>query len=178
MRVAVFVAFVLVASTPSEASTDCMSKAEARQHLGSVHIYWHGRERCWDANPGRRRHHARKLHRVQETRTAQKKIDPPKWHESMSQMLPDEEPATPAWADRWADRWVEFAPPRVPVVAADTTGSLPDITGSVPDIIEPNPEPILTPRVVLMAVLAIVLTLVLVELMFGSLRWSGRRYQN
>jgi hypothetical protein len=172
MRVAVFVAFVLVASTPSEASTDCMSKAEARQHLGSVHIYWHGRDRCWDANPGRRSHHARKPHRVQEARAVQKKIDSPKWHESMSQMLPDDEAATPAWVDRWADRWVEFDPPRIPVVAADTTGSVP-----TPDIIEPIPEPMLTPRVVMMAILAIALTLVLVELMFGSLRWSGRRYQ-
>jgi hypothetical protein len=174
MRVAVFVAFVLVASTPSEASTDCMSKTEARQHLGSVHIYWHGRDRCWDANPGRRRHHAHRhqIRKVQESRTAQRKLDSPRWRESMSQMLP-EEPAAPALAGRWADRWVEFTPIRLPVVAADA-----DITGSLPpDIIEPNPEPLLTPRVVMMAILAIALTLVLVELMFGGLRWSGRRYQ-
>jgi hypothetical protein len=172
MRVAVFVAFVLVASTPSEASTDCMSKTEARQHFGSVHIYWHGRDRCWDANPGRRRHHA---HRVHQIRKVERKIDPPKWRESMSQMLPEEEPATPAWADRWADRWVEFAPPLLPVVAADA-----DITGAVPSppaVIERNPEPILTPRVVVMAILTIALILALVELVFGGVRWTGRRYQ-
>jgi hypothetical protein len=175
MRVAVFVAFVLVASTPSEASTDCMSKTEARQHFGSVHIYWHGRDRCWDANPGRRRHHAHKVHKVQESRTAQRKIDPPKWYESMSQMLPEEEPATPASADRWADRWVEFAPPQRLVVVADA-----DITGTLPSpsaFIERNPEPMLTPRVVVMAILTIALILALVELVFGGLRWTGRRYQ-
>ncbi len=38
MRVAVIVVFVSVLTTPSEASTSCMSKTEARQHFGTVHL--------------------------------------------------------------------------------------------------------------------------------------------
>jgi hypothetical protein len=40
MRVAMIVVSILVVATPSEASKSCMSKTEARQHFGSVRIYW------------------------------------------------------------------------------------------------------------------------------------------
>jgi hypothetical protein len=63
MRVAVIVVLMLVRATPSEASTSCMTKTEARQHFGSVYIYWHGPEHCWDATPTRRRH---QIHKVQQ----------------------------------------------------------------------------------------------------------------
>jgi hypothetical protein len=53
MRVAVMVVLVSVLTTPSEASTSCMSKTEARQHFGTVYLYWHGLEHCWDATPTR-----------------------------------------------------------------------------------------------------------------------------
>jgi hypothetical protein len=53
MRVAVIVVSMLAVSTPSEASKSCMSKTEARQHFGPVHIYWHGPDHCWDATPTR-----------------------------------------------------------------------------------------------------------------------------
>jgi hypothetical protein len=82
MRVAVMVVLMSVLTTPSEASKSCMTKTEARQHFGSVHIYWHGVNRCWDARPSRRYHEIHK---------AQQEIDQPKWYESMSEMLPDEE---------------------------------------------------------------------------------------
>jgi hypothetical protein len=49
MRVAMCIVAVLVVTTPSEASKSCMTKAEARQQFGSVHIYWHGPAHCWDA---------------------------------------------------------------------------------------------------------------------------------
>ena len=42
MRVAVIVVSMLMVATPSAASQSCMSKTEARQHFGSMHIYWHG----------------------------------------------------------------------------------------------------------------------------------------
>src|SRR5712672_149602 len=112
MRVAVFVVFVAflpVLSTPSEASQSCMTKTEARQHFGSVHIYWHGRDRCWDATPTRRRH---QVHKVQRT-IDQPKIAQPKWYESMSEMLPDEEPVQAPWVDRWVD----IEPQQFPIVA-------------------------------------------------------------
>ena len=51
MRVAVIVVFVSLLTTRSEASTSCMSKTEARQHFGTVYLYWHGPEHCWDASP-------------------------------------------------------------------------------------------------------------------------------
>jgi hypothetical protein len=162
MRVAVFVALVLVMSTPSEASPSCMTKTEARGHFGSVHIYWHGRDHCWDATPMRRHHQA---HKVRQIRKVQQKIDQPKWYESMSEMLPDEEPANTSWADRW----VEIEPSGRPIV--DTAKVAP------PAVIERRPEPMLTPRGVVMAILAIALTLAIVELLFGGMRSAGRRYQ-
>ena len=72
MRVAVFVVLVLVASTPSEASKSCMTRTDARQHFGSVHIYWHGEGHCWDATPIRRYH---QTHKVQKIRNVQRTID-------------------------------------------------------------------------------------------------------
>jgi hypothetical protein len=56
MRVVVIVLFMSVLTTASEASNSCMSKTEARQHFGSVWIYWHGKDHCWDATPTGRRH--------------------------------------------------------------------------------------------------------------------------
>jgi hypothetical protein len=37
-----------------------MSKTEARQHFGSVRIYWHGEDHCWGATP------TRLIHKVQQ----------------------------------------------------------------------------------------------------------------
>jgi len=88
MRVAVIVVTILAVTTPSEASKSCMSKTEARQHFGSVHIYWHGPDHCWDATAGR--HHrieARQKPLIQENQHRSE----PKWRESMSAMLPDDE---------------------------------------------------------------------------------------
>src|SRR6266478_8717059 len=125
MRVAVFVvfvAFVPVLATSSEASKSCMTKTEARQHFGSVHIYWHGNDHCWDATSTRR--HGR-IHTVRQKdhldtvqQTVQQKIHQPNWHDAMSEMLPNEEPVRFPWVDRWIDieqspivsRWVDIAP--------------------------------------------------------------------
>ena len=115
MRVAVIVA-LLVVTTPSEASKSCMTKAEARQHFGSVHIYWHGNDHCWDATPTRRRHQrdATPTPRHHQIHKVQQEIDEPKWHEAMSEMLLDEEPVqTP-----WVDRWVDIEPARSPLLRA------------------------------------------------------------
>jgi hypothetical protein len=152
MRVAVIVVLMMVLTTPSEASKSCMTKTEARQRFGSVHIYWHGEGHCWDAIPTRRHHQIRKV---------QQKIDEPKWHESMSEMLPDEEPVqTP-----WVDRWVDIEPPQLPIVArwVDIVQVAP------PSIIERKPEPMVTPRGVVMVIIAIALALAIVEVLFGSI---------
>jgi hypothetical protein len=52
----VLVVAILTIATTSEASQSCMSKTEARRHFGSVHIYWHGADHCWDASSTRARH--------------------------------------------------------------------------------------------------------------------------
>src|SRR5712675_3457595 len=80
MRVALFVVFVSVLTTASEASNSCMSKTEARQHFGAVHIYWHGLDHCWDATPGR--HQIRRVQRRTPTDEAQAKPEQPKREES------------------------------------------------------------------------------------------------
>jgi hypothetical protein len=151
MRVAVIVVLMLVRATPSEASTSCMTKTEARQHFGSVYIYWHGPEHCWDATPTRRHH---QIHNVQQ------KIDQPKWHETISKMLPDAEPVqTP-----WVDRWVDIEPPQLPIVARSV-----DIAQvAPPPIIEREPEPV-TPRGVVMVIITIVLTLAIVDVLFSRM---------
>src|SRR5262245_15123101 len=56
MRVAILVVAVAVASSPALASPSCMTQSEARQKFPTSHLWWHGRDRCWDATaPGRQR---------------------------------------------------------------------------------------------------------------------------
>jgi hypothetical protein len=161
MRIALFFVFVSVLIASSEASNSCMSKTEARQHFGSVHIYWHGKDHCWDATPTSQHHTIRQdIH----PHTAQRKIDQPKWHDAMSEMLPNEEPVRSPWVDRWIDiepspivsRWVDIAP----------VALLP--------IIKREPEPLVTPRGVVMVIITIILTITIFELLFGGIRWAGR----
>jgi hypothetical protein len=192
MRVAMIVAVVLVSATPSEASKSCMTKAEARQHFGSVHIYWHGPNHCWDATPTRR-HATRKIQRKTPTREVKpktptrevtRKIDQPKWRDSMSEMLAssDSDPvqsiATSAdarrygndgavagtpWIDRWTDiessplaaRWVDIAPVERP----------PIIERKAERLVRP-------PGVVLVFIVFVVLALGTIDVLFG-----GRSYQ-
>ena len=166
MRVALFVVFVSVLTTPSEASNSCMSKTEARQHFGSVHIYWHGPRHCWDATPTGQH---RRIHSVQQKiplHTAQRKIDQPKWHDAMSEMLPNEEPVRSPWVDRWIDiepspivsRWVDIAPVAPPPITP---------------IIKGEPEPLVTPRGMVMVIITIILTITIFELLFGGIRWAA-----
>jgi hypothetical protein len=133
MRVAMYIVAVLVVTTPSEASNSCMTKAEARQQFGSVHIYWHGPDHCWDASPTRRP----SLQTVQQKNPARQKTpareagqstDRPRWRDSRSEVLVDNGPVQPlgvtADARRdgdddavtgklWIDRWVDTeSPPR------------------------------------------------------------------
>jgi hypothetical protein len=181
MRVAMIVAVVLVSTTPSEASKSCMTKADARQHFGSVHIYWHGPNHCWDATPTRR-HGTHKAQRKTPAREVERKIDQPKWRNSMSEMLADSGPvqssgtsadarrygndgavAGAPWIDRWTDiessplaaRWVDIA--RV----------------ERPPIIERKAERLVSPHgVVLVFIVFVVLALGTIEVLFG-----GRFYQ-
>lgn len=42
-------------TVPAAGSPSCMTKDEARKAFPGDHIYWHGPQRCWDNNGGRRR---------------------------------------------------------------------------------------------------------------------------
>jgi hypothetical protein len=123
MRVAICFALILMVATPSEASESCMSVAEARQHFGLVHIYWHGADHCWDASPGRRQRHI--IH------TVAPKPDRSKWRDAMSEMVvTDTKVAQIPWLERWVDiksselplvaRWVDI-PQATPPTAEPTT---------------------------------------------------------
>jgi hypothetical protein len=157
VRVAVIVVSMLVVTTPSEASKSCMSKTEARQHFGAVHIYWHGKEHCWDATPTRRPQHR--------TNNVQRKIDQPKWRESML-LLPKEEPAIspkeiPAISPKeepvptWIDRWVDTEPPSI-------ASRWVDIVQVAPPPIIRKPKPMVPPRDVVMVIIVVTLTLAIV----------------
>jgi hypothetical protein len=152
MRGAVIVVSMLVAATPSEASKSCMSKTEARQHFGTVYIYWHGKNHCWDATPPRRYHQIRKVQRQ-----VQRQVDQPKWHDSMSKMSPNEEPVqTP-----WVNRWVSIESSQLPTVERGA-----DVTPPEPLPIR-KPEPMVTPRGVVMVIIIILLTLAVVMIFEG-----------
>jgi hypothetical protein len=161
MRVAVIVVCALMVVTPSEASKSCMSKTEARAHFGSVHIYWHGAEHCWDATTTRRHH---QIHQVQ-----QEKNDANKWHDAMSEMLPDGGSA-PALAPTrlaaaptqlapaptpWANRWVDLE--QSPIVSRWV-----DIVQVAPPLVIRAAEPLVTPRGVVMVILFVIGTIAIV----------------
>jgi hypothetical protein len=161
MRVALIVVSMLMAATPSEASKSCMSRTEARQHFGTVYIYWHGKGHCWDATPPRRYHQIRKVQR-QVQQKAQRQVDQPKWHDSMSKMSPNEEPVqTP-----WVNRWVSIESPQLPVVERRADVTPPDVTQPEPLPIR-KPEPMVTPRGVVMVIIIILLTLAVVMIFEG-----------
>ena len=193
MRVAMIIAVVLVSTTPSEASKSCMTKAEARQHFGSVHIYWHGPNHCWDATPTRR-HATRKIQRKTPTREVKqqidqpKGIDQPKWRDSMSEMLADSGSvqsigtivdarryesdgavAGTPWLDRWTD--IEASP-----LAARWVDIAPV---ERPPIVERKAKrSARPPDMVLVFVVLVVMALGTIEVLFGGRFhewWQSRR---
>ena len=99
MRVAVIVLGLVVVSTPSQASSSCMTRAEARQQFPTSHLYWYGSGHCWHAmTPSRRR----VVHRVRENVQREAQRDPaernnpePKWREAKSEMLTANESPSP-----------------------------------------------------------------------------------
>ena len=152
MRVVAIVVLMLVLTTPSKSSQSCMTKTEARQHFGWLHIYWQGKYRCWDATPTRQYHMIDKV---------QQKIDQPKWHEATPEMLRDQEPLqTP-----WVEPWVDMEPPQLPIDARGV-----DIVQiAPPPTIEREPEPTVTPPGMVMMIISIALTLAIVEVLFGGM---------
>jgi hypothetical protein len=183
MRVAVIVVTTLVATAPSEASESCMSKAEARQHFPTLHIYWHGPDHCWGAMPAG----SHRIHQVQRppSREVQRDIDQPKidqptWRDSMSAMLPDDDPLgasrtaghdaeeDAAAPTQWGDRWVEIE--QSPLAARWV-----DITRVTPPMIESTPEAWVTLRGLVLAFIALVLILGTIKVLFRRSLLSSTR---
>ncbi len=190
MRVVVFVVVMLTMATTSEASKSCMNKTEARQHFGSVHLYWHGTDHCWDATSIR-------LHRPF-VRNAERSIDQPrgrdseqnsnpqeserqiserrvsKWRNAMSQaamskMMADAEPAQGSWTDRWVD----IEPTQLPLAARWV-----DIAPVTPPPSKSAPDPEL--HIMVLALVLIVIALILaaiIEVLFRAARAADKRDQ-
>ena len=157
MRIGVIVVSMLVLTTSSEASKSCMTKTEARQHFGSVHIYWHGKDHCWDATSTRQHHRIRAVRQKTRFHTVQEKNHQPKWHDSMSEMLPAEAPVqTPSVA-----RQVDIEPPSPPPQISMAERWV-DIVQVAPPLAIRKPEPMVTPRGVVMVIIIITLTLAVV----------------
>jgi hypothetical protein len=184
MRVAVIVVGLVVVSTPSQASKSCMTQAEARQQFATSHLYWHGSGHCWDAmTPSRRVVH--RVHREAQRDAPEPNNPEPKWREAMSEMLTDDPspalrtPPESSWAYdaneapspgvNWENRWVEIAQVNA-TFASDKAGQ---------EAASPNAphkiEPIFTPVRLLLAFLALVLTLALIETLFRSTIYERRR---
>ena len=165
MRVAVIVVFVSLLTTRSEALTSCMSKTEARQHFGMVYLYWHGPEHCWDATPT---HLHGVRHRVRHPEPTPHFVVPmpsPDLRRSANAMAVDEPETDPITARPWVERWIDvthIAPLQTDIVA------------------ESKPQPMVTPRGVVMVIITIILTLAIVEVLFGGLineRMRKRRHR-
>jgi hypothetical protein len=155
---------MVVVAAPSEASASCMSKTEARQHFGSMHIYWHGPDHCWDATAARRFTQNHRGQRTRQIHEVQRNIDQPKWQESMSEMLSDAEPVQTAPRTPWINRWVDVEPSTPPLDArwVDIAQTMP------PAMIERKPEPTDSPHIMLLTFIAIAigLTLATIEFLF------------
>jgi len=90
-----------------------------------------------------RRHQLHQVHKVRR-KIDQPKIAQPKWYDSMSKMLPNEEPVqTP-----WVDRWIDIEPPQPPIA----TRWVDNVQVVPPPIIERKLEPIVTPRGMVMVI--------------------------
>src|SRR3569833_1201980 len=136
MRISVVFVAVKVLTAPVPASAACMSIGEARQHYGSVHLYWHGSNHCWDASPGRRRDAATTRRHAREHERP--KAREPKWREARSELVADNEPARAA-QDRAAQAVaaadtppIRIAPVKVVSILADWTERWVDLEQVVP----------------------------------------------
>ena len=164
MRIGVIVVSMLVLTTSSQASESCMTKTEARQHFGSVHIYWHGKDHCWDATSTRQHHRIHTVRQKVRVHTVQQKIQQPNWHDSMSEMLPDEAPVRTPWVapevpvrTPWVAPQVDIEPPQISMAERWV-----DIAQVAPPRVIRKPQPMVTPRGVVMVIIIITLTLAIV----------------
>ena len=162
--IALSMLIMLVVATPSKASPACMSKTEARQHFGSMHLYWHGPNHCWDATSALRNTQAGKGQKTRRSQEAQRNIDQPKWRESLSEMRSDDETAQTAPQTPPTNRWTDIEPSIVPFGARWV-----DIVQTrLPSIIARPSGPTVSSRILMLACIIIVIafTLATIEFLF------------
>jgi hypothetical protein len=134
-----------------------MSKTEARQHFGTVYLYWHGPEHCWDATPMRPHGVRHRVHHPEPTPRSVVPMPSPDLRRSANAMATDEPETDLITSTPWADRWTDITqvvPPK-PIV-----------------VTERKPKPMMTPRVV-MVIITVTLTLAIVEFLSGGMRSAG-----
>lgn len=63
-----------------------MTKAEARSHFATTYLYWHGKDRCWDASRGR----PQPVRSIQQknVQSVRGRDREPDWREAHSEVLP------------------------------------------------------------------------------------------
>ena len=83
----------------------------------------------------------------------------------MSEMLPDKEPVQTPWMDRWVD--IESSP-----IVSRRVG----IVQVAPPPIIRDPEPMVAPPV-LIVIITMILTLAIIEVLFGDTRLAGRTHR-
>jgi hypothetical protein len=161
MRVAVIVVFMSLLTTRSEASTSCMSKTEARQHFGTVYLYWHGPEHCWDAIPTHLHGVGRRVRHPGPTPHFAVPLPSPDLRRSANAMATDEPETELITVIPWVERWTDITQrtPAVSIVVTDKS------------------EPTVTPRDAVMVIIAIILTLAVVEFLFGGMRSVGHTHR-
>jgi hypothetical protein len=81
MRIVAIALVLLLSPAVAHASKDCMTKAEARNVYRTSYLYWHGKDRCWDASP-------RASHRLKKVAAA--KVKPVEaWHKAKARPKPE-----------------------------------------------------------------------------------------
>jgi hypothetical protein len=169
--------YCLIATViPAQASGMCLTKAEARQMFRTSHLYWHGKDHCWDASPVAARHASIAYSvRHRDTRTLPaitakpsnqpaKTDEPPaqttsgqlqqasvlpelrQWSDTMAMAGSVE---TTPWIDRWPDQPIK--PPSRPVITEAAANAA-----------------LVTPRGMVAGIMILVLSLAIFEVLFGG----------
>jgi hypothetical protein len=87
------------------------------------------------------------------------------WQDSMSRMIPDDEPVQTSVQGSWTDRWVDIEPTQLPLAARWV-----DIAPVTPAISRSTPDPELRVMMFVLVFIVIALTLTIIQVRFRALR--------
>ena len=170
LTIAAALAIWALFARPAHSAPSCMRKSEARHAFATSHIYWHGPSHCWDAiSP--RSHHVRfrdanvRRHEIERDDGAPVPLPAADLRKLTQEPETDLITATP-WVDRWTD--VAQVAPAAPAPKHIAVQKL---------------EPMVAPRDVIAAFLTVLLSIALIEVVFGRrineyLRRRRRNVQN